>query len=180
MLLDLRYYGDPHLRKKCLPVEEINDEIRKLAGDLTETVFHFDGAGLSAPQVGSCYRIFVVRFCNTKDREGGPVFCEPCIYINPLLSNPSEEQVTLREGCLSIPGIYSTVSRPRTIDVTYMDLAGNSHRETAIDWRARAVMHENDHLNGVLNIDRMTMQTKKKIRSTLRQIKKKYAISPSH
>jgi len=179
MLLDLRYYGDPHLRKKCLPIEEINDEIHKLAQDLIETLFYFDGAGLSAPQVGSCHRIFVVRYSNGRDCEGAPIVCEPCIYINPLLSNPSEKQIILREGCLSIPGIYANVCRPRAIDVAYTDLAGHAHRERAVDWRARAIMHENDHLNGVLNIDRMTLQKKKKIKGALHEIKKKYAPHPS-
>ncbi len=177
MLLTLRYYGDPCLRKKCLPIEKINEEIQGFAKDLIETLLHFDGAGLSAPQVGNGHKIFVVRYANGKDSEGGPIVCEPSVHINPSLSNPSKDQVTSGEGCLSIPGIYAGISRPRAIDVTYMDLQGRSHRERVTDWRARVIMHENDHLNGVLHVDRLPLQKKSKIKHLLTKIKKKYPSS---
>jgi len=174
MLLDLKYYGDSDLRKKCVTIEEITDEIKHLAQNLIETVLEHDGAGLAAPQVGQFHRIFVLRYADGMDSEGLPILCPPQVYINPILSNPSQEIISHGEGCLSIPGIYEKVSRPRTIDIEYMDINGNVHKETATDWRARAIMHENDHLNGVLHIDRIHPKRKKKIDSALREIKKKY------
>ena len=174
MLLDLKYYGDPDLRKKCTPVEEINDEIRQLAQDLVETVLDHDGAGLAAPQVGQFHRIFVIRYEEGMDSEEMPILCPPRVYINPILSNPSTEIITHGEGCLSIPGIYEEISRPCKIDIEYMDIEGNIHKETATGWRARVLMHENDHLNGVLHIDRIHPRRKKKIEGALREIKKKY------
>jgi len=174
MILDLKYYGDSDLRKKCEPIKEINDEIRQLAQDLIETVLEHDGAGLSAPQVGQFHRIFVVRYENGTDSEGWPILCPPKVYINPKLSNPSTEIINHGEGCLSIPGIYEKVSRPRTITIEYMDLDGNIQVEEATDWRARAIMHENDHINGVLFIDRIHPKQKKKIEQALRELKKKY------
>ncbi|WP_420420900.1 peptide deformylase [Simkania sp.] len=174
MLRDLTYFGNPVLRKKCEQVHEITDEIRRLGQDLMETVLAMDGAGLSAPQVGELYRIFVICYANGQDSEGWPIICPPCVFINPILSSPSTEMITHGEGCMSIPGIYEKVTRPRTIEVEYMDLEGKMHKEIATDWRARAVMHENDHLNGVLNIDRIHPKRKKKIEGALRDIKKKY------
>lgn len=174
MILDLKYYGDPDLRKKCDPVEEVNDEVRQLAQDLIETVLEHDGAGLAAPQVGRHVRMFVSRYANGADSEGWPIFCPPTIFINPKLSSPSSQMVTHGEGCLSIPGIYEKVTRPSSITIEYMDLEGNIHVEEVTGWRARNLMHENDHLNGVLHIDRIHPKRRKKIEHALRELRKKY------
>ncbi len=175
MKLDLKYYGDPQLRKKCEPVEEIDDKIREFAQNLVETMLHFNGAGLAAPQVGVGIRMFVIQYDNGKDQKGQPFFCPPCVYINPQLSNPSKEQVSLEEGCLSVPGVFGHVSRPISIDVSYTDLDGNLKQERATEWRSRVIMHENDHLNGVLHVDRITLKQKRGVAHLLREIKKKQA-----
>ena len=174
MILDLKYYGDPILRKKCKPIEKITDEIRQLAQDLCETVIASDGAGLAAPQVGHALCIFVCRYEDGVDAEGWPILTSPKIYINPKLSSPSDEMIVHGEGCLSIPGIYEKVARPRRIIVEAMDLDGNLFVDEATDWKARAIMHENDHLNGVLFIDRIHPKSKKKIEPLLTDLKKKW------
>lgn len=174
MIKDLLYYGHPGLRKKCPEVTDITDEIRQIAQDLIETVFEKDGAGLAAPQIGYYYRIFVSRYENGADSEGMPILCPPKIYINPKLSKPSSEMDTHGEGCLSIPGIYEKVTRPYSIEVEAMDLDGNIFNETATGWRARNIMHENDHINGVLFIDRIHPNRRKKIEPVLRDLKKKH------
>lgn len=176
MKRDLVYYGNPGLRKKCDEVKEITDEIRQIAQDLIETVLDKDGAGLAAPQIGFFVRMFVSRYENGADSEGWPVICPPKIYINPKLSNPSVDMDTHGEGCLSIPGIYEKVTRPISIEVEAMDLDGNIFTETATGWRARNLMHENDHINGVLFIDRIHPNRRKKIEPALREIKKKYNV----
>ena len=175
MKLDLKYYGDPQLRKKCKPVEEIDAKTKKFAQDLVETMLHFNGAGLAAPQVGLGIRIFAIQYDNGEDQKGRPFFCPPCVYINPHLSNPSKEQVSLEEGCLSVPGVFGDVSRPISVDVSYTDLDGNLKQERATGWRARVIMHENDHLNGVFHIDRMPFKQKNRIAHLLRGIKRKQA-----
>lgn len=175
MKRDLLYLGNPGLRKKCEEIPEITDEIRELAQDLIESVLAHDGAGLSAPQIGRYLRIFVIRYENGADPEGMPILTPtPQVFINPKLTDPSEEMNTHGEGCLSIPGIYEKVTRPQSITVEAMDLEGKIFTETVSGWRARVIMHENDHLNGVLFIDRIHPKRKQKIEPTLREIKKKY------
>ena len=94
--------------------------------------------------------------------------------INPKLSSPSSKVDTHGEGCLSIPGVYEKVTRPFSIEVEAMDLEGNIFTETTTGWRARNIMHENDHINGVLFIDRIHPNLRKKIEKALNDIKKKY------
>lgn len=174
MIKNLVYYGNSALRKKCDKVAEITDEIRKIAQDLIDTVIDKDGAGLAAPQIGYPVRMFVSRYENGSDDEGWPILCPPKIYINPKLFQPSSEIDNHSEGCLSIPGIYEEVNRPFSIEVEAMDLKGNIFTETATGWRARNIMHENDHINGVLFIDRIQPNRRKKIEKSLTDIKKKY------
>jgi len=174
MIKKLIYYGHPGLRKKCEEVSEITDEIRQIAQDLIDTVMDKDGAGLAAPQIDYYYRMFVSRYDNGADEEGWPIMCTPKIYINPKLSLPSNEVDTHGEGCLSIPGVYEKVTRPISIEVEAMDLEGNIFKETATGWRARNIMHENDHINGVLFIDRILPNRRKKIEPALKELKKKY------
>ena len=174
MIKGLVYYGSSGLRKKCDEVAEITDEIRQIAQDLIDTVIDKDGAGLAAPQIGYPVRMFVSRYENGADDEGWPILCSPKIYINPKLSAPSSEVDTHSEGCLSIPGIYEEVTRPFSIEVEAMDLEGNLFTETTTGWRARNIMHENDHINGVLFIDRIHPNRRKKIEKALNDIKKKY------
>lgn len=174
MIKELRYYGHPDLRTKCKEVEEITDEIRQIAQDLIETVMANNGAGLAAPQIGYLVRMFVSCYDNGADHEGWPILCPPKIYINPQFSKPSATMITHGEGCLSIPGIYEKITRPCTIYCEAMDLDGNLFSEETTGWRARNLMHENDHLNGVLHIDRIHPNRRKKIEPRLREIKKKY------
>lgn len=174
MKKDLVYYGSPILREKCVEVKEITDEIRQIAQDLIDTVLDKDGAGLAAPQIGYNVRIFVSRYENGADAEGWPILCPPKIYINPKLKAPSSEMDTHGEGCLSILGIYEEVTRPYSIEVEALDLDGNTFTETATGWRARNLMHENDHLNGVLFIDRIAPSRRKKIEPKLKDLKKKH------
>lgn len=173
MLLKLYYYGHPVLRKRCEPIAEITDEIRKLASDMIETMDKNDGIGLAAPQVGHAIRMFVLR--NYLPTENGQwTMSEPKVYINPKLSSPDQEMVSDTEGCLSLPGLRLDIDRPLKIKVEAMDLEGNIFVEELEGYNARVRMHENDHINGVLFIDRVDVATRKKIEPDLKQIKKKY------
>ena len=170
MLLSILKNGNAKLRTKCKPIDKITPEIVKLAEDMIETMIGANGVGLAASQVGSLFRIFVFR-----DEVTGPdgefAFSPPEVVINPVLSHPSAEMQIGSEGCLSIPGFHVDVVRPLKIHVRYQNLSGEFVEEDLEAFRARVFMHENDHLNGTLLIDRITADLRKKIDPILRKIK---------
>jgi peptide deformylase len=171
--LELRRYDDPVLRKKAEPIDAITPEIERLAQDMIDTMVSSNGVGLAGPQVGRLLRIFIIRD-EKLDPAGDYVLGPPEVIINPTLSNPSEEKVSMVEGCLSLPGLYVEVIRPKKIHVRYMNLKGEWVEEHLDEFRARVTMHENDHLNGVLTIDRIDKKKRKMVEPNLMAIKKKY------
>jgi len=149
-ILPIRIYGDGILRKKCQPVKEIDNEIRSFAADLVATMYEKDGVGLAAPQVGVDLCIFVVDpdWYKTNQKK-------PTVFINPKFISMSG--VTAQdEGCLSLPEIYAEVKRAEKIEIEALDLEGNRKRYEIEGFFARAVQHENDHLDGILFIDRIS------------------------
>jgi peptide deformylase len=170
VILRLRYYGDPILRKTAEPVFEITEEVKEICHNMIETMLHYDGIGLAAPQVGYLLRIFVSNVAH-EDENGELHLGEPKVYINPTLTNPSDALVERSEGCLSIPKLYAAVVRPLSIDLEATDLEGNRFQETCYGYQARNRMHENDHLNGVLFIDRIKGKRRTALDPALRRIK---------
>lgn len=166
-------YDDPILRKKALPIEKISPAIEKLAKDMIETMILHKGIGLAGTQVGELLRIFVIQEEKLND-VGEWVVCEPEVMINPVLSQPSVEKEVMQEGCLSLPGLHVEVPRPKSIHIRYQNVKGEWLEELATGFRARMMMHENDHLNGVLTVDRMDKRDRKKIEPQLQAIDKKY------
>ena len=136
--------GDEVLRKKCFEVTNIDQKIITLLDDMKETLIKADGAGLAAPQVGVLRRIFIVS------AEGKYFEC-----INPKITSSSGTQ-TGTEGCLSVKGKYGTVNRPMNVTVKALDRNGKPFTVKASGFLARAFCHENDHLDGVLYIDKAT------------------------
>lgn len=177
MKLPLAFYGDPILRKKCRPVEAITDEIRTLVNNMIETMLAEDGSGIAAPQVHSDLRIFIAHppiqnpAAKTQEEEwiDGPIL----VYINPRILEKSDETYVRNEGCLSIPGIYGPVERPLSIRVEAMDLEGNLFQRDLHGFAARNFLHENDHINGVLYIDRIQGKQRQELEPLLRNLKKK-------
>jgi len=174
MDLKLCYYGNPILRRKCDPVE-LNDEIRTFIQDMMDTVHSHDSIGLAAPQVGRALRIFLVRNHIIKP-NGDYEFTDLAVYINPKLSNPTKETEILSEGCMSFPRFYIDVERPIGITVEAMGLDGKIFKEELTGFKARQVMHENDHINGVLFIDRMDPKKRKEAEPLITRIKKKHKV----
>lgn len=174
MKLPLAYYGNPILRQKTAQVEEINADIRKLVKEMIETLDAEDGIGLAAPQVHRSVAIFLVRqpIFERDRRSWRPG--ELHIFINPKIVAYSDEQWEADEACLSIPGISGSVSRPVKIAVETTDLEGNRITKEFSGMEARIVMHENDHINGVLFIDRVKGKERQEMEASLRSIKKKY------
>ena len=141
-LREIRIDGDPILRKKSKEVTEITDRIKILLDDMVETMYHAEGVGLAAPQIGILRRIVVI------DIGDGPIK-----IINPEIIEKDGEIVGV-EGCLSVPGISGDVPRPEKIKVKYLDVDGNEQIIDAEGPLARVYCHEIDHLDGILYTDK--------------------------
>ncbi|AGX42369.1 peptide deformylase [Clostridium saccharobutylicum] len=142
-LRNIRKYGDAILRKKCREVDEIDKRLLTLIEDMKETMYDADGVGLAAPQVGILKRLFVIDI-----GEG------PLVFINPEILETDGTQ-TDEEGCLSLPGESEEVVRPNYVKATALNEKGEKFEIEAEELLARAILHENDHLNGTLFIDRV-------------------------
>jgi peptide deformylase len=133
------------LRRVAGEVREITDEIRKLCGDMVETMGAARGIGLAANQIGVSLRIITIEMGTEKERD-------PLVIVNPEIVLVEGEDAG-EEGCLSIPGFYETVKRGKKVVVRGKDLGGNACTVEGTDLLARALQHEVDHLNGILFID---------------------------
>ena len=149
--LQLRYYGDPVLRKRAEPVTEITDAECQLAVQMLETLYATgNGIGLAATQVGVLKRLIIVDIGEEDDEA-----YEPLVLFNPELMSVDGE-IVVEEGCLSIPGVTAEVKRPEKIVVEGIDVQNESVRIEADGLLARVLQHEIDHLNGVLFMDRIS------------------------
>lgn len=140
--------GDDKLRQRCREVQKFDKRLHILLDDMAETMYHADGVGLAAPQIGILRRVCVV---DIREPEEENTLYE---FINPEILEKEGCQLGL-EGCLSIPGRYGNVERPQKIKVRAQDRHGNSFELTAEDFFARAICHELDHLDGQLYVDIM-------------------------
>jgi peptide deformylase len=173
MKLPLAYYGDPVLRKKGARIEGIDDELRQLVNDMIETMNAENGMGLAAPQVHRSLALFIT-FVPVQQPDDTWEDGTLRVFINPKILAVSQEHWEHSEGCLSIPGVRGNVSRPVAVRIEFTDLEGNRLVEEFTGLEASAVFHENDHINGVLYIDRMKTKDRQAMESHLREIKKKY------
>ncbi|WP_427338546.1 peptide deformylase [Caloranaerobacter sp. DY30410] len=139
----LRYIGDPILRKKSREVTKIDDRIKILLDDMLETMYKNEGVGLAAPQVGILKRVVVI------DIGKGPIK-----LINPEIISMEGEVIDV-EGCLSVPGESGEVKRPSKVKVKYLDENGKELVIEGTGLLARALCHEIDHLNGILFVDKV-------------------------
>lgn len=144
-LRNIREEQDPILRKISKEVKEVTPRIKELISDMYDTMYHANGVGLAAPQVGILKRVIVVDI-GTEEKD-------PHVFINPVITEASGS-CNGTEGCLSVPGVYGFVDRPEKITVEYQDAEGNKQILEAQDYFARAICHEVDHLNGILFIDK--------------------------
>lgn len=144
----IRLLGEPVLRAKAQPVAAVDDDIRTLVRDMFETMYDADGVGLAAPQVGLKKRVIVV---DPREPE-----VEPFALINPVVVSTGGEPDRVEEGCLSLPGLRELVERPETAVVQGLDPDGNEVEVAADGLLARVLLHEVDHLDGILFIDRVS------------------------
>jgi peptide deformylase len=173
------YEGDPLLRKKSRAVTDITERIRLLAEDMFETMYDANGVGLAAPQVGVLRRLAVIDVTPPAEEdmeeeadenaeedayreavgeiasgsEAAPEVLK-FVLINPEIVEVSEEVVSAQEGCLSVPGMVGTVVRPARIKVRALDIDGRLFEVEGEGMLAKALMHEIDHLDGILYTDK--------------------------
>ena len=146
---------DARLRALSRPVDAVDDEVRRLVADMTETMYAAKGIGLAAIQVGVDRRVLVIDLQEAEGEDGQPVR-DPHAYINPEILSVSDEVSTYNEGCLSIPEQYAEVQRPARCRVRWLDETGMAHEEEMQGLLATCMQHEIDHLDGVLFIDHIS------------------------
>jgi peptide deformylase len=153
----IRQWGDPVLREKAREVEEFDDAFAQQVSELDMIMRGADGAGLAATQVGSLRRVFVYRLPD--DADDAPAR----VIVNPRIVTSGEQTDVALEGCLSLgkAGVHVEVERPTEIVVEAVDAQGNPQRIEAAGLHARILQHENDHLDGVLMLDRTVKEQKR-------------------
>lgn len=169
MILPVYLYGQPVLRKVADEVSKDYPDLKQLVANMFETMYHSDGVGLAAPQVGLAIRLLVIDagvvaddFPECKDFKR--------VMINPVFLEKSEEEVAMEEGCLSLPGIHEKVSRSTKIRITYFDEDFVEHEEEIVGFAARVVQHECEHLTGHVFIDNISAIRRQLNKSKLNSI----------
>ena len=141
---------DPRLKAVSEPIAKVDDETRKLADDLLDSMYAADGIGLAAVQVGVPKRMLVMDIAQAQGKR------EPMVFINPKILWASEEMAQMEEGCLSVPEIWDDVERPAKIRAEYQDRDGKVQTLDADGLLACCLQHEMDHLDGVLFLDHLS------------------------
>lgn len=163
-------HPDPRLKKHCAPVADISDELRTLADDMLETMYHAPGIGLAAPQIGVLSRLLVMDCVKEEGTEP-----QPMVMFNPEIISASEELNTYEEGCLSIPEQFADVTRPAEVEVRWLDRNGAEQQQVFDGLWATCVQHEIDHLNGKLFIDYLGPMRRQMITRKMQKLKREQA-----
>lgn len=158
-ILEILEFPDPRLRKRAEPVETVDATTMRLVDDMFETMYAAPGIGLAATQVDVHRRIIVIDLSEEKN--------QPLVLINPEVEVLDPQAETYDEGCLSVPGFYETVTRPRAIRVTAQDRDGEQQEFEAEGLLAVCVQHEIDHLDGKLFVDYLSTVKRQRIRNKL-------------
>jgi len=164
-VLEILKFPNPKLKKKSLPVEAIDDDLRRLVLNLAETMYAAPGVGLAAPQVGHSLRLAVIDVTPVAEKKN------LLVLINPEIIS-AEGECTWDEGCLSVPDYNEDVKRKEKVVVRYQDLEGKVCEIAAEGLLAIALQHELDHLDGILFIDRISALKRALYRRKLQKEKK--------
>ncbi len=166
-ILDILEFPDLRLRKKASPVTEFNEALSKTIDDMFETMYEAPGIGLAATQINLHKQLIVIDISDNKD--------EPLVFINPQIEIIDQTPEEYDEGCLSVPGYYETVTRPRLVRVKALDRHGQPFEIETDGLLATCIQHENDHLNGKLFVDYLSTLKRERIRSKLVKAQKESA-----
>jgi peptide deformylase len=180
VILPILQYGDPVLRAKGNRIEKIDDHIRGLIANMIETMHAANGVGLAAQQIGEALQLTVLDISQAEDRpstlkldgkDADPKTAMPLVLINPAIELLDETEVGV-EGCLSFPEITGDIERAKSVRARAQTLEGGTIQIEASGFLARAMQHEDDHLNGILFIDRINSAAKAALSSRLKRMQK--------
>jgi len=171
MVLPIYAFGHPILKKVGEDINTDYEGLSDLLDNMWETMYHADGVGLAAPQIGRAIRIFLVDTVQTM-KEGEEDKGIKIAFINARIVDESGEPWSYEEGCLSIPNIRGEVSRPESVTITWVDENWKEQKETFKGINARVIQHEYDHIEGHLFTEKLKPLKKKLIRRKLEAIKK--------
>lgn len=167
--LDILEFPDSRLRTIAKPVKRVDDALRQVIDDMFETMYDAPGIGLAATQVNVHKQLIVIDISDDSSA--------PLVLINPQLDVLDNDLEAYDEGCLSVPGFYETVSRPRQIRVKALDRNGDAFEMVADGLLATCIQHEMDHLNGKLFVDYLSTIKRQRIRSKLEKAHKQAAMA---
>ena len=171
MILPMYLYGQSVLRKVAEPIEKDYPELQTLIDNMFETMYKSEGVGLAAPQIGLGIRVVVIDASPMAEEEPSLANSKMAL-INPHIESFDGENVSMEEGCLSLPGIHESVTRKNTIHITYMDENFVAHDEVISGYLARVIQHEYDHLEGHVFTDRISPIRRQLITNKLQNIAK--------
>lgn len=158
---DIRIIGDPVLREVADDVTDIDGALVKVAAGMVDAMYEADGLAVAAPQVGVRKRVVVYQLPDDPD---------PTVLLNPRIVESGDELWGYSEGCLSIPGVYWDIERPKQVHVVGLDLDGNDVSIEADELAARMYQHELDHLDGVLMTERLDEDQRRDARRVVREL----------
>ena len=180
MIIPIRAYGDPVLKREAEEIDKDYPELQKFIADMFETMYNANGVGLAAPQVGVSIRVFIIDTTpfTERDEDEEPMDKEEFdqlsglkkVFINPIIVEEDGDKWPFSEGCLSIPGINEDVIRKRNLIVEYYDENFNLVEEAYTGKAARVIQHEYDHIDGILFTDRLNPLRKQIFKKRLNEI----------
>ena len=170
MILPIVAYGSNVLRSQCKEIDSSYSNLDQLIENMFETMYAASGVGLAAPQINKSIRLFIVDTSPFKDDESPDhVVCKK-IFINPKITSITGESWSFSEGCLSIPEIREDVKRLSEITIEYFDKDFNKHTKIYDGLNARVILHEYDHIEGILFVDKISPLRKRMIKGKLKDI----------
>jgi peptide deformylase len=172
MILPVTVYGDPLLRKVSKPIDKNFERLHELIENMYETMYHSDGVGLAAPQVGLSLRLFIADATPVATKEEPELADFKKIFINPEILSTSGKPWSFEEGCLSLPNIHEEVIRDEEVVIKYVDENWVEKTEKYNGYPARIIQHEYDHLEGILFVDHISQLRKRLLRGKLTAISK--------
>ncbi len=167
--LEILTYPNPRLAEKSLPVEAVDDALRRTIDDMIETMYEEDGVGLAAPQVGILKRVIVLDCSPREDEDGNPLPKNPLAVVNPVIVTRSEEKIVWEEGCLSVPDYNDEVERNARCTVEGLGRDGEKISIEAEGLLSVCFQHEIDHLDGVLFVDRLSRLKQQMVKKRLKK-----------
>lgn len=183
MILPIVAYGDPVLRQTCTDIAPDYPDLQNLLDNMFETMYNARGVGLAAPQIGLPIRLFIIdtlQLVNDPDEDYDDADDDEIknnqpmkkVFLNARITEKNGKQIPYSEGCLSIPGIREPVKRTQTVTLSYTDEQFNTHTDTFTGLTARVILHEYDHIEGILFTDHLSPLKKQLIKKRLERISK--------